>query len=968
MAGVSQRFLLFIFTLVFQLSPIFLFSQNVVGVPEILNYTKQNYNAGSQNTEIAQGKNGIMYFANNFGLLVFDGVYWDLYRLQKGTALKSIAIDEKGRIFTGGQGEIGFFSADANGKLCYHALNELLPVSDNSFSEVWSVSIYKGHIFFRTDNRIFEYTGSKIIVHKGSYWSFVGQVGKRLLAYDSGRGLVELNIKSWTQILPRSKLEEVRSIVEVGSDSLLISTLWKDTYLYSKQNLTLFSTPAAQEIKANGVSCLTKLANGNIAFGTRKGGVYIVNKYGRLIQRITKRDGLQSLNILTIKEDRDANIWVGLDNGTDIICYADAIKHIYPEQENRSSGFTSAIFNNTLYLGTTAGLYYLPMNAIVDFSKTYGDFNMVANAEGQIWQLSKLYGKLFVGGSAGAFLIEKGLAKPLDKKTGYWCFQALNYSNKSYVLAGNYAGVSLFEEQGENFNASMSGLAFESARFLVQHQGLIWVAHPYKGLFKIAIEKNQKMVVKRYEDKNKLLSANHNKIFAINQKLILINGKGIFEYDDQKQDYVTSVFFTRVFGHQLLDYLYQDRYGNIWFTGNKKIGVLSKRSSYTNINYIDELENRITFNYENINVVDSNNVIIGAENGFFHLNLKAYSSYNPRPEVLIRSVRMTTDKNDSLVYGGFSKQPEAIQIGHQVKNITISYAATSYRHPFNIRYSYFLKGFDNTWSAWNKKTAKEYSNLPPGSYTFYVKCYAGKQNVSKAVAYSFVVLPAWYQTWWARLVYALFACGLLGLLLKYQQKKHFREQQAKLKKQQISYEQEQKRVAVEHRLIVQEKQKEIILLTNEKLQAELDYKNQELASSAMNLVRKIEVLSKLKLNLEHYKSLNNDDKSRKEWYKIIKIIDSEIEHKQEWERFNIHFDNVHNHFLRNLKAYCPDITANELKLSAYLKLNISTKEIAQLMNISVRGVETARFRLRKKLSVSTDTNLADFLIGFNGEE
>jgi DNA-binding CsgD family transcriptional regulator len=80
-----------------------------------------------------------------------------------------------------------------------------------------------------------------------------------------------------------------------------------------------------------------------------------------------------------------------------------------------------------------------------------------------------------------------------------------------------------------------------------------------------------------------------------------------------------------------------------------------------------------------------------------------------------------------------------------------------------------------------------------------------------------------------------------------------------------------------------------------------------------------------------------------------------------WEKFAVHFDEVNNNFLKNLKLRFPKLTNNDLKVCAYLQLNLASKEISQLMNIGVRGVEISRYRLRKKLGLSTEQSLIDFL-------
>jgi hypothetical protein len=155
----------------------------------------------------------------------------------------------------------------------------------------------------------------------------------------------------------------------------------------------------------------------------------------------------------------------------------------------------------------------------------------------------------------------------------------------------------------------------------------------------------------------------------------------------------------------------------------------------------------------------------------------------------------------------------------------------------------------------------------------------------------------------------------------------------------------------------------IIRLTNEKLNADIEHKNAQLASTALNLVRKMSVFSKIKEDLYEFKSNETFKTGLKEFEKIIRLIDNELDITQEWEQFTEHFDQVHANFLKKLKEHCPALTHTELKLAAYLRLNLTTKEIAHLMNISIRGVETGRYRLRKKLGITAnDINLYDFLI------
>ncbi|NCU03345.1 MAG: transcriptional regulator, partial [Chitinophagaceae bacterium] len=289
-------------------------------------------------------------------------------------------------------------------------------------------------------------------------------------------------------------------------------------------------------------------------------------------------------------------------------------------------------------------------------------------------------------------------------------------------------------------------------------------------------------------------------------------------------------------------------------------------------------------------------------------------------------------------------------------------ASSLFGQELNTEYSYFLEGFDEDWSAWSKKTERDYTNLPAGNYTFNVKSRNNPDNQSPVTGFSFKILPPWYQTWWAYTVYVLLFFSLLYLFYKRQQRKYKRLQQLKLQEQQRKYDEEQKQLQLQHQIEIEKSEKQIVELRNEKLQSEVEHKNSELASSAMNLVQKKEMLSKLKEDLAQYKSHTDAGKAGKEFQKIMKLIDKELDDNGEWEQFAVHFDSVHTNYLKKLKEQYPTLTTSDLKLAAYLRLNLSSKEIAQLMNISIRGVETSRYRLRKKLELPNEVNLFDHLI------
>lgn len=367
--------------------------------------------------------------------------------------------------------------------------------------------------------------------------------------------------------------------------------------------------------------------------------------------------------------------------------------------------------------------------------------------------------------------------------------------------------------------------------------------------------------------------------------------------------------------------------------------------------------------FENIYSTDISNIFLGGEKGFYHINYEKYKQTVPKLFVQIRKVRINNSKNDSTVFGGYLNilgegqllSNEVIpNIQHNWKTIHFEFSSPLYGYQSNLEYSYRLKGFEENWSEWSNRTEKEYTNLHAGNYVFEVKVRNNLGNESDVALYSFRVMSPWYQTNVAIFFYLIFVLSALYL--------SYRWQKNKFKKQKQKFEEEQRKLQYIHELEINKTESELIALQNEKLASEITYKNTELASSAMHLAKKGELLTKVKGELSHVMKKLDNEQAINELKKMIKSLNEDENIDQEWENFSKHFDKVNGDFILKLKGKHPNLTSNEVKLCTYLRMNLSTKEIAQLMNISVRGVEISRYRLRKKLAISTDTNLFDYFI------
>jgi hypothetical protein len=415
-----------------------------------------------------------------------------------------------------------------------------------------------------------------------------------------------------------------------------------------------------------------------------------------------------------------------------------------------------------------------------------------------------------------------------------------------------------------------------------------------------------------------------------------------------------------VFGSIGIQYLNEDTAGNIWFCSGKKIGVVhfSDAEKKSNITYFPELTGKILSGFENIYPYSNENIFIAANNGIIHLNYEKYISSNPALNILLSQVKVF-GKSDSIIFGGHfqnvdlalqQNEKSILQFPTGYNSFHFEFSSPVFSLQNNIEYSYLLEGYESKWSNWTSKTEKDYTHLPSGSYTFKIKAHDNLGNESETIRYKFVVNPAWYNTYWAYLIYIFIFLAGLYYIDKWQKRK--------FNQQLLKYEDEQKRLKYIYQLEVEKNEKEIIKLQNEKLANEVIYKNKELADVSMHLVERSDALVKVKDELQKLFKKTGGDKELK---KAIQLLNDVEKNNSNWEQFSTHFDEINNHFFKKLKTKFPGLSNTDLKVCAYLQLNLSSKEIAQLMNISVRGVEISRYRLRKKLQLNTEQSLNEFL-------
>lgn len=955
-------------------------AQNTVALPGIVNYTKYAYNAGASNWNIAQDSNGVMYVANDEGLLTFDGSFWKRYTTPTSATIRSLALAPDGRIYIGSAGEIGYFQPGRNGILEYTSLNSLIPDTEKDFTEVWNTVVYADAVFFRSFKRIFEYRNNKITVYKDISWSFLGQSNGRLIGKAFGKGLLVFQNGQWVPFIKGDTLAEKAQVVgllPLNKDSSLLITKKHGAYILHDNRLLPFREPDVLSICARNPYGATIVDEGRIAIATSLAGCFIINQQGQVIQRLAKQDGLQNNDILCVFVDRDKNLWLGLVNGIDFIAFNSAIRHIYPDYNEHSGGRSAIIYQDYLYIGTLNGLYRAPLAPQKDLSYVKSSFEAIPNTKGQVWTLAELNGQLAMGHNDGFFIIRNGMPQVVDSSSGFWTFMPLsNVTPSPVVLAGTYNGVNFYTYENGIFKNPNIHTHFESVRFIAIDNDIAWAAHPYKGLYKVKLDNGQHPTSAIYSDRKNILSGNKNHIFKVKSRIVVTSPRGLFEYDEKAGDFVPCTLLRNIFGDLKVEYLKEDSDGRIWFAENKRLGVVDFSGGTPQVIRFPELNNKIMAGgFEFVYPYNASNIFVAGEEGFYHINYQLYSTVKDKIPIVLGGVHIS-NKRDSTIFEGGRSPDQLPEIKYAWNSIRFEYSSPLYGKQSSIEYSYLLEGFDKSWMPWSRKTEKDYSYLSPGTYTFRVKARTHEGAESPVISYQFTILPPWYRTVWAYLVYVAIAAAIIYAAHLQQRRKFLaqqlqhEEERKKLeylnKLQKEKFEEEQKQLMYLHQLEIERNEKEIIRLKNEKLESEIDMKNTQLASTTLNLIQKGEMLVKVKEEFERMKRVSELDKDSDDYKKILKMLGDD-KMKKNWEQFAVHFDKVHSDFLVSIKEAFPNLTPTELKLCAYLRLSLSSKEIAQIMNITIKSVELGRHRLRKKLGIGPEVNLFNFLLNFHSE-
>jgi len=939
-----------------------LFGQfNSIGLPEIINYKRTDYKGGTQNWDIDQDKDGNLYFANNSGLFQFDGSSWIKYTLPNQSVIRTIKIHHSGKIFVGGYNEFGYFKADSKGKLVYFSLSKFLNTrndnTENTIDIIWKIHLYKDEVIFQSFGSIFILKNNSLQTIKApTRFHFSFQVKNKIYIQDISAGLMEYRAGKIFPILDSSILNntQVWGMFQLPKNKILIATLDKGLFIYENRSLTSWDSEANNFMIKN--SCLggAIMKDNHIVLNSVRNGIIVCDTSGNIIQYFNLKKGLQNNTVLSSFIDRNNNLWLGLDNGITFINENSPFSY-FGLNDDISTVYASVIHKGNLYVATNQGVFYHSWS--VPFKEE--PFTLVGGTTGQASNIQVIDGQLICSHNRGALVIVGGkTVKTLDN-VGYWVFKKIPNQPK-FMIGSNYFGFSLFEKgadgwqfvnQIEGFYKSVGDFEIEEKTIWVKKDNVIYniaLSNGYKSFKNIRTYNN-------LSDNDKGIATIH----KIRNSIYFKTNKHFYKYSQN-----SNIFYEEKNGGNLFKSLIdaaitrEDIYGNIWYTNASGLSVLIKKDkdNYTNSTApFLHLTQDLVLNNLSVNTVNPENIFIGLTEGLAHYNAKLSKDFMIKPKVFMRSF---STLQDTLFFGNGKSTTIKYKIPYQSNYVKFSFSSPSYENIENIKFSYLLDGFDDNWSNWSKSSLKEYTNLREGNYTMKVKVKNSFGIQSDEATFLFTISPPWYRHFLALIFYIIVLCIIIYSIRK--------NIQAKIRKNKYYETIEQRRLYLEKESKIRQEQfdleKEIERLKNEKLKIQILSKDKELVTNSLQVVKKNKILNGIIHKLKDINTETFDESSKFQFTKLNKSIVKEVNADHSWKDLEKHIKNVHFDFLKRLKEKCPTISPRELDLSTYLLMNMSTKEIAGIMNISGGGVELARYRLRKKLNLNKKENLIGYLM------
>jgi len=772
---------------------------NQNGIPLIKNYSPDEYRAHSQNWSIVQDKRGLMYFANNFGLLQYDGANWKLYINEISSELRSLAVDDYGTIYYGGAQDFGIMVPDSIGNLEYKSIYKIYNSGEADFNLIWNIKIVGGFAFFQSNEKIFrvkvpinlsktENIKNKITVfepEKAFHWSF--NVYNKLYVREFEKGLLVLDGDK-LKLVPGGEVfanERVYAMLPYQNGKILICSREGGLYIFdpeaTSKAITKFECSANPLLIESQIYGGVELPNYNYAISTLNSGVIIIDKSGNIIEQLNVKSGLPDQQITSIYADNIlGNLWFASnENGIFNANFGSPFR-----EWNRKNGLNGVVvdivrFKNKIYVATGNGVFYLDEN-----KSGLSAFEPIAEIPYESWDLQYFKSvnakddELLVATSEGIFEIKDGKGKSIINNGRV--FQLLQSSinpNKVFVGYENGFGSIEFNNISKkwNFLGKNDSVNRSIKSIYEKPDGKIYLGTAGSGiiLLKDLFDKKPLIIEKA---QGLPLEGSEFKVYQIKDDIVFASQKGLFLYKEKEQKALPYLKFGDQFSGKSIGVSsilkVENEYWLSVYTNDLNEGESSIKYDITKLKedgntYVKEdgFAKIIPQKLPLALYHDGDFIWVSNDKGLYKFDKTTKKDYNKSFNINIFKV---STEVDTLFEGTFYEQRESNvfillkqsehlkpELTYENNNIVFECSAMFYEQEDKMEYSYRLIGATDKWSNWTNESKKSYTNLAPKHYRFEIRARNIYGAVSNINSYEFSVLPPWYMTNWA---YFLFIC------------------------------------------------------------------------------------------------------------------------------------------------------------------------------------------------------------------
>lgn len=922
--------LLFSFKLVF-------FSFGITN-PNIINFNRSEYQAGNKNWSISEDQKGTLYFGNDLGLLEFDGIEWMLHKNKKNELIRSVYAHSYDEIFTGGYEDFGVWKRNADGTLTYHSLSKDLNPQQLHNGDIWRIVEKDGYLFFQSfaNIYIYDFKNIKILPPKKNVL-LLNKVYNELWIQEMGGPLYRVYEDKYEKIDGSDFLSqcEVKSILPIHENEYIITTNSIGIFIYNGKEFKPWNT--SDILKKSNINCGIKSKSGNYFFGSIIDGIFELDSSGNIINHINSDSDLNNNTVLSLYEDQSNIIWSGLDRGLSSIFYIEGVNCFIDRDGKIGALYAAAIFNNKLFIGTNQGAYYIDLKNLNSI-KSINQFKFIPETKGQVWDLKEIDGKLYCGNNQGIYTIDRNMnvTYPYPIHTGV--FDILQIDNNKLLL-GTYIGV-IAIDINENRFSKISNITEPINLIKKDHLDNIWLQHMNRGVY--VGKTNDKLSSLNIDE---YIGSQNNdtipyklKTFKIGGRIAFLGNDSFYTYNDIDGKIVEEPSLNKAFnGITDLKNVVNITPESFWVIGNNliyKVDYKNQKSIISSILNINYQNFSLVDNYENIITLNDSISLICLDRGFLIYSNNGHFVDEHLSKPYIRSI-FASDANGNKTF-----------VNLNTKEIKQSYNTISFRFGAdglfrdNIVFQYQLEGLSDKWVTIQNDNKIVFERLNKGKYILRVRTINQYGKTSYATSFLFEILPDWHESNLAIVLYIIIITLIVGGIYRYVLFSNYKKHKRRLR-------------------LIEAKRLSII---NESLKQKIEEKDAELLTQTSYIIQRNELIQKIKDEIEDFIQKQNNKSIQPLYTKISSILNSNLDTEDDWKMFLIKFEQKHTNFFKNLKKDYPQLTPTDLKLCACLKLNLNSKDIASLMNISVRAIENNRSRLRKKLNIPANLHLNDFFM------